>query len=144
MFRNFGPTLTLLREMRGKSQAEVARRAGIGKSQQSKYESGTELPKLGTLEKVLAALDVRPVDLFAMLEMVDRRAESLNDESEHPLAWLHGASELCSDLLPEGTTQAFRKVMDDILALHRAVLAETVFSCRRKKEAHHARPALTE
>jgi len=135
MFRNFGPTLTLLREMRGKSQAEVARAAGIGKSQQSKYESGTELPKLGTLEKVLAALDVRPVDLFAMLEMVDRRADSLNEKSDSPLDWLYGASELRSDLLPEATSRAFRQVMDSVLTLHRAVITEAVFQGGGKKKA---------
>ena len=73
MFRNLGRSLTLLREMRGKSQAQVAREAGIGKSQLSKYESGKELPKLDSLEKVLTALDLGPVDLFSTLEMVDRR-----------------------------------------------------------------------
>ena len=125
MFRNFGPTLTLLRELRGKSQAQVARDAGIGKSQQSKYEGGTELPKLDTLEKILRALDVRPVDLFAMLEVVDRRADTLDNRAVNPLTWMHGASsELRSDVLPESTNQGFRRLMDAVLDLHRAAVTE--------------------
>ena len=58
MFANLGRTLSLLQELRGKSQARVAREAGIGKSQLSKYENGKELPKLDSLEKVLNALEV--------------------------------------------------------------------------------------
>ena len=40
MFRNLGTTIRLLRELRGYSQAALARRAGMGKSQLSKYEQG--------------------------------------------------------------------------------------------------------
>lgn len=134
MFRNLGPTLTLLREMRGKSQAGVARAADIGKSQLSKYESGKELPKLASLEKVLTALDMGPVDLFCTLEMVDRRAASLNEKAENLLAWMHGGPELRSKLLPEATTGAFTQVQAALLALHRAVIEENVLQAKRKKE----------
>ena len=44
MFDNLGRALYLIRDLRGKSQAEVAREAGIGKSQLSKYEGGREFP----------------------------------------------------------------------------------------------------
>ena len=50
MFANLGMTLSLLREIRGKSQSRVAREARIGKSQLSKYENGRELPKLDSPE----------------------------------------------------------------------------------------------
>ena len=77
MFSNLGRTLSLLRELRGKSQARVAREAGIGKSQLSKYENGKELPKLDSLEKVLGALKVGYFEFFYTLYLVDRRASDL-------------------------------------------------------------------
>jgi len=40
MFENLGPILTFLRELRGYNQSKVARVAGVGKSQLSKYERG--------------------------------------------------------------------------------------------------------
>src|SRR6185295_14223530 len=77
MFDNVGRTLSLLRELRGKSQARVSREAGIGKSQLSKYENGKELPKLDSLEKVLNALKVGYFEFFYTLYLVDRRAADL-------------------------------------------------------------------
>src|SRR5436309_15524773 len=77
MFSNLGRTLGLLRELRGKSQALVAREAGIGKSQLSKYENGKELPKLDSLEKVLKALEVGQFEFFYTLHLVDQRATDL-------------------------------------------------------------------
>src|SRR3954466_12957956 len=77
MFINLGKTLGLLRELRGKSQARVAREAGIGKSQLSKYENGKELPKLDSLEKVLKALGVGHFEFFYTLYLVDQRASEL-------------------------------------------------------------------
>src|SRR5690349_23428871 len=77
MFVNLGRTLSLLRELRGKSQARVAREAGIGKSQLSKYENGKELPKLDSLEKVLRTLEVGHFEFFYTLYLVDRRAAEL-------------------------------------------------------------------
>src|SRR3954462_16043534 len=77
MFANLGRSLSLLRELRGKTQAQVAREAGIGKSQLSKYENGKELPKLDSLEKVLIALKVSYFEFFYTLHLVDRRASGL-------------------------------------------------------------------
>src|SRR5947208_15554846 len=77
MFVNLGRTLSLLRELRGKSQARVAREAGIGKSQLSKDQNGKELPKLDSLEKVLNALKVGYYEFFYTLHVVDRRAAAL-------------------------------------------------------------------
>ena len=64
MFAELGRTLRALRESKGISQAELARRAGLGKSQVSKYERGKELPQLVTLEKLLDALGAEPLTLF--------------------------------------------------------------------------------
>lgn len=71
MFGNLGRTLALLREMRGYSQLALSRKARIGKSQLSKYENGRELPKLETLERVLAVLDVQPISFFYTVAMLD-------------------------------------------------------------------------
>jgi len=77
MFVNLGRTLSLLRELRGKSQTRVAREARIGKSQLSKYENGKELPKFETLEKILHVLKVDMFEFFYTLYLVDGRAAAL-------------------------------------------------------------------
>ena len=131
MFGNVGRTLSLLRELRGKSQARVSREAGIGKSQLSKYENGKELPKLDSLEKVLNALRVGYFEFFYTLHLVDRRAADLAEGgsgethaerlSMTPLP--NGGS-----LLAEPTDQAFSQVFTDLMLLYRRHLEQVVFS----------------
>jgi transcriptional regulator with XRE-family HTH domain len=127
MFVNLGRTLGLLRELRGKSQARVAREAGIGKSQLSKYENGKELPKLDSLEKVLNALDVGHFEFFYTLYLLDDRAAELARLGERgqplppPLLKAH-------PLLSESTDQAFTRVFSDLLHLYRRVFEQVVFS----------------
>ena len=75
MFAEVARTLRLLREKAGLSQAELARRAGIGKSQLSKYESGKELPKLPTLARLLEALETDALTLFYSAHLLEHRAE---------------------------------------------------------------------
>jgi transcriptional regulator with XRE-family HTH domain len=72
MFANLGRTLSLLRELRGKSQSRVAREARIGKSQLSKYENG---------EKILRVLKVDMFEFFYTLYLVDGRASALAQSS---------------------------------------------------------------
>lgn len=138
MFANLGRTLSLLRELRGKSQARVAREAGIGKSQLSKYENGKELPKLDSLEKVLIALKVGYFEFFYTLYLVDRRAADLarageergegedrgSASSDEPLYMpplLNG-----NTLLADTTDQAFSQVFTDLLLLYRRVFEQMV------------------
>lgn len=132
MFTNLGRTLGLLRELRGKSQARVAREAGIGKSQLSKYENGKELPKLDSLEKVLIALKVSYFEFFYTLHLVDRRASELepveNGDGEAPgpeplplPSFLPG-----NTLLDDTTDQAFSQVFTDLLLLYRRVFQQRV------------------
>ena len=64
MFDHLGTALRTIRESAGLAQAEVARRAGLGKSQLSKYENGKELPKLETLERILEVLGAEPLTVF--------------------------------------------------------------------------------
>ncbi|HKV10911.1 MAG TPA: helix-turn-helix transcriptional regulator [Thermoanaerobaculia bacterium] len=110
-FRNLGKTLVLLRELVGKSQAEVARNAQIGKSQLSKYENGKELPKLESLAKVLEALELSYWDFFYSLALIDEREASL------------GRGDLTPRLIPLGQgslESVFSRITDDLFALHRA------------------------
>ena len=70
MFQNLGNTLALLRNLRRKSQAQIARDAGIGRSQLSKYENGTELPGLDSLSSILGALDMSIHEFLFSLALV--------------------------------------------------------------------------
>jgi transcriptional regulator with XRE-family HTH domain len=131
MFINLGKTLSLLRELRGKSQARVAREAGIGKSQLSKYENGKELPKLDSLEKVLTALGVGHFEFFYTLYLVDKRAADLaRGDGGEALVGYVGAPPLLrgsSDLTPV-TDQAFSRVFNELLVLHRTVFEQIVLA----------------
>jgi transcriptional regulator with XRE-family HTH domain len=148
MFVNLGRTLSLLRELRGKSQARVAREAGIGKSQLSKYENGKELPKLDSLEKVLNALKVGYFEFFYTLYLVDRRAADLaqsgmeEDDAEEGMEAEEGIPAAAEEprevplymlplhngntLLADPTDQAFSQVFTDLLLLYRRVFEQMV------------------
>jgi transcriptional regulator with XRE-family HTH domain len=143
MFDNLGRTLALLRELRGRSQAWVAREAGVGKSQLSKYENGKELPKLDSLEKVLTVLDVGHFEFFYTLYLVDRRAADLSRESGKPRASRAPAGDEAAmddepaylppvfkghPVLSEPTDQAFTRVFADLLLLYRRVFEQIVLS----------------
>jgi len=138
MFVNLGRTLSLLRELRGKSQALVAREAGIGKSQLSKYENGKELPKLDSLEKVLNVLEVGHFEFFYTLYLVDRRAADLNKGTGAKEAGrepsLDGEPAYLPPifkghpLLSEPTDQAFTQVFADLLMLYRRVFEQLVLT----------------
>ena len=106
MFRNLGPTLKHLRERGGKSQAAVARKAGVGKSQLSKYEHGKELPKLESLERVLVALGVGYFDFFWTLDVIDR-----GESDKSPV--IRGAID-----------ERFTKLTQAVFALHREIVKE--------------------
>jgi transcriptional regulator with XRE-family HTH domain len=126
LFKNVGRTLALLRELRGKSQAQIASDAGIGQSQLSKYETGKELPRLDSLEKVLTILDVGFFEFSYTVHLFDQRIGSLgvlpNDMDSASLAvWATGG---LSHLSPE-TEEAFGAVFSLLLRLYRQVF-ETV------------------
>lgn len=126
MFVHLGRTLSLLRELRGKSQASVAREAGIGKSQLSKYENGKELPKLDSLEKVLIALEVGYFEFFYTLHVVDRRAADL-ERSAEPLYIPPLSEGENGDVMAAGTTdQAFSRVFTDLLILYRRIFEQRI------------------
>jgi transcriptional regulator with XRE-family HTH domain len=70
-FRDIGKALVLLRQQRGFTQAKLADRCGMSRPQVSRYESGKELMKLETLEKILRTLTVEPDDFFRFLRSLD-------------------------------------------------------------------------
>ncbi len=150
MFRHLGLTLRLLRELRGQSQGQVAKEAGISKSQLSKYENG-RLPKLETLERLLESLGVEYFQFFYTLYLVDRRAAGL--ERLSPKAGTPGApgartdrednDRLLADLREEQSVllpafleggrsqsleQGFKKIFDDLLGVYRMVFEELLLS----------------
>jgi transcriptional regulator with XRE-family HTH domain len=112
MFEHVGLALRVLRELKGISQARLARQAGLGKSQLSKYENGKDLPKLDSLAKVLSALEAEPLALFYLDHFLVRLA----------------AQESCEALLidtkfgPEfsDSQRGFTRLLDDILLLFKA------------------------
>lgn len=55
--QDLGRRLTILRESRDLSQAELAKQAGISPSSLSLYEAGKRIPELVTLFRILDALD---------------------------------------------------------------------------------------
>lgn len=141
MFDNVGKTLTLLRELRGRSQAWVAKEAAVGKSQLSKYENGKELPKLDSLEKVLLALDVGHFEFFYTLYLVDRRATDLHrregktePQGAETEPALDGEAAFMPPLfkghplLSASTDQAFTRVFTDLLVLYRRVFEQILMT----------------
>ena len=122
MFRNLGPALRLMREERGLSQSALARAAGIGKSQLSKYESGRERPKLDSLEKLLTVLSIRVADFFAVVSLIDRELERI-DGPESPGG---GETAAVSGLLPEIVQKALVQIHQDLSNLQSALVVEAV------------------
>jgi transcriptional regulator with XRE-family HTH domain len=122
MFRNLGPALRLMREERGLSQSALARAAGIGKSQLSKYESGRERPKLDSLEKLLTVLSIRVADFFAVVSLIDRELARI-DGRESPGA---GEPAVVSGLLPEIVQKALVQIHQDLSSLQSALVVEAV------------------
>lgn len=130
MFRHLGLTISVLRGLRGKSQAQVAREAGVGKSQLSKYENGKELPKLDSLGKILTVLDVTPLGFFYTQDFLDRRQKALDG----------GRTAGDFNILPHDlsilslkTQKRIKNLMGDVFALHEALLEERVGSSLREK-----------
>ncbi|HEY0514140.1 MAG TPA: helix-turn-helix transcriptional regulator [Thermoanaerobaculia bacterium] len=122
MFRNLGAALRLVREERRLTQASLARTAGIGKSQLSKYESGKEIPKLESLEKLLAVLAIRAVDFFSIVSLLDRELDRIN--AAEPPAIEEALS--IPGLLPEALQTAFAQIHQDLLRLHGLLVTAAV------------------
>lgn len=147
MFRHMGLTLRLLRDLREKSQGQVAKEAGISKSQLSKYENG-RLPKLETLERLLAALGVEYFQFFFTLYLVDRRSAGLERQAgeDNPDGdvdrLLADLREEQGSLLPaflegpggsESLELGFKRIFDDLLVVYRMVFEQLLASRIRRE-----------
>ena len=117
MFADLGRTLRALRESRGFSQSELARRAGVGKSQISKYERGKELPQLVSLGKLLDALGSEPLTLFYTAHLLKHRAEI------SPIAIMVTAT----PLLDDPALEMFRSVFGHLLKAFEVLIATRFF-----------------
>jgi len=130
MFENLGSALMLLRELRGVSQAKIARDAGMGKSQISKYERSKELPKLESLEKILKILGVGSFEFFYTLRLVDQRAASIGSARQVPRSLEEIApaifEEASGSILHPETHAAFQSVSVTLLRLYAHVLKEVL------------------
>lgn len=122
MFRNVGSGIRLLRDLRGLSAAEVARRVGMSKSQLSKYENGRELPKLDSLERVLSALGSSALE-FAQVTVVLNKIES-GELSIVPFFESGG-------MLSEDLHSAFDQMVKSLFTLHRAAIQGKVLAAQR-------------
>ena len=123
MFNRIGNALELIRQLRGMNQVSLARAAGVGKSQLSKYVNGKEQPKLESLEKLLAVLRVSPMTFFSVVAFLDHQAARIDNPGE-PIPGLEGVPGL--GLLPESLQDAFDKVIRALLALQVELVRTTI------------------
>ena len=130
MFARLGRTIVFFRNEIGKSQADLAREAGIGKSQLSKYENGKELPKLDSLEKVLNALGVNSLFFFFTMAMADWHGAVVKSGDKSSRGGLRTFLRL--PFLDSTTEEAFAEVFEDLLNLH-ASLLKAMFSARLRR-----------
>lgn len=124
MFRNLGLALSLLRELKRLNQVQLAREAGVGKSQLSKYENGRELPKLDSLERILRVLDLGHVEFFHTLDLIDQRERDLAAGVDSERA----ARIATRGLLSEETESTFSRLTGTILDLHAKVVHDRLLS----------------
>jgi transcriptional regulator with XRE-family HTH domain len=74
---DLGLALRILREQRKVRQADVARRAGMGKSQVSLYENGKQAPNFESLLRILAVLEADFHDLHNALQIATGKLDRL-------------------------------------------------------------------
>jgi transcriptional regulator with XRE-family HTH domain len=121
MFQRIGLALRILRELSGTSQAALARKAGIGKSQLSKYETNKDRPKFDALEKLLSALEVRPVLFFYVAELLERVArEELSMEAL--------VTSEPGPLIDQNEREGYARVLLDLTDLYEAQIVRRVRS----------------
>lgn len=116
MFRRLGLALRVSRELAGLSVRALAREAGVGPAQLSKYENGRELPKLATLEKVLGRLGLSPLSFFYLLHVL----ENVEDERAVTSSVVLSAP----GHLSASEWAKFQGLFEQILGLYRAAISE--------------------
>lgn len=122
-FRNFGRTLRLLRELRGKGLKELAREVGVGASQLSGYENGRTYPKLDAIEKILGGLGLTPLDLFHTLALVDSTEKGLGGRSDLDSPFSLPAG---TNLLGPSASRLLGQTLESLLAFQAEVVTMAV------------------
>jgi transcriptional regulator with XRE-family HTH domain len=69
--RQVGPVLALVRSQAGVTVEQVAKHVGMKPSQLQAIETSIRLPRLPVLLRILEAIEVRPAQFFALLEVLD-------------------------------------------------------------------------
>ena len=112
---DLGPALALLRDRKDLTQAEVARRAGLGKSQLSKYEAGKEVPTLPSLVRLLRVLGVGLAEFWYTVHVLKELPPSPGQPVE---------------LLPRGLLpqldDSFAEVLKAVFRLHREAVTQMI------------------
>jgi transcriptional regulator with XRE-family HTH domain len=75
----FGRRLAALREARGWSKTELAKRSGLDPSSVSRLEAGERTPESGTVDALAAALAISPVERERLIASAGLRSAALND-----------------------------------------------------------------
>lgn len=129
MFEHLGQALRMTREHAGMTLTELARQAGLGKSQLSKYERGKEVPKLDSLAKLLEALGVDALAFFYLEHLISVGTQAL----EELPARLEGEATF-GPLLGRREETAYTQVLQDIFNLFRATVEGRVAEWLNSKQ----------
>ncbi|WP_255723619.1 helix-turn-helix domain-containing protein [Sporosarcina sp. ACRSL] len=71
--RLVGEHLQMIREAKGMNQEELAEKAGIARARISEIENGRGNATLATLEKVIDALEITPMEIFNFQNLSDTK-----------------------------------------------------------------------
>lgn len=119
MFANLGRALRVARETKGLSQGDLADRAKVGKSKISKYETGKELPKLDSLQRILEVLELEPYQLFYAMYRLNQGEESVSTPLDPMVQDPPSAG-----ILPHSTEAAFQNLWSALFSTYNAVVTD--------------------
>lgn len=71
----------------GLTQAELADKAGIGRSTLAQYEAGDRNPKKDALEKIAQALDMTPAEFFKEIYDEGEEESKMSEKIKSPDNW---------------------------------------------------------
>lgn len=71
----------------GLTQAELADKAGIGRSTLAQYEAGDRNPKKDALEKIAQALDMTPAEFFKEIYDEGEEESEMSEKIKSPDNW---------------------------------------------------------
>ncbi|HYN20941.1 MAG TPA: helix-turn-helix transcriptional regulator [Thermoanaerobaculia bacterium] len=135
-FSELGRALQILRDRAKLSGMALAERADMGKGQLSRYEMGTEQPKLETLARILDALEIEPLWLFHLMHKLSRGESFEALQTDLLLAE-------AGPLMPSARLETFRRLLDNVFELHAALIEDQIQAApgaRRGKEKRESAP----